>query len=155
MHICAERSGFSFGECRSEIFEECESLRTDEFRYCSLFDVTVVSGGVAAWRSAASSKNRAHRKGASKRQNGSDSAPCRSAAARRADLILPCLTLQPPNEPRGAKSLAHRSSALLAVLHLVRHGRSRLSLSDDGVLLFEMSRSNPSSGRRKIDTITY
>jgi hypothetical protein len=34
-----------------------------------------------------------------------------------------------------------------AVLHLVRHGGSRVGLSADCAWLFEMSRSNPSSGR--------
>ena len=68
---------------------------------------------------------------------------------------LPCLTLQPLNKRRSAKSLAHRSSELAAVLHLVRHDQSRHGLSADRASLFEMSRSNPSWVRRKSGSLSY
>ena len=64
MHMCAERSGFSFSKCRTVIARKSvKSLRTNEFPYCRLFNITAVSGGGAAWRSAAiEQKQDAHRK---------------------------------------------------------------------------------------------
>lgn len=131
-----------------EAHSPCNARRCDRCLPSSKHDLSIMQlwcGGL--WHRA---KTGHTARAPGRRQNGSDSArpACmrrsRSAAARRPDLILPCLTLQPPNEPRDAKSVAHRSSALTAVLHLVRHGRSRQSLSPDGALLFELPRSNPS-----------
>lgn len=42
-----------------------------------------------------------------------------------------------------------------SVLHLVLHGSRRPRLSADVAFLFEKSRSSPSSGQYKNDTLTY
>jgi hypothetical protein len=42
-----------------------------------------------------------------------------------------------------------------AVLHLVRHDRSRHGLSADGALISEISRSNPSWARKKSDNLDF
>jgi hypothetical protein len=66
-------------------------------------------------------KNKARTESApSKHENGGDSTAMlcgdrtATAAAARADWILHCVTLQPPNTRRSAKSLAYRSSELVA-----------------------------------------
>src|SRR5437016_1647429 len=48
-----------------------------------------------------------------------------------------------------------RTPQTRSVLHLVLHGAQRPRLSADCTSLFEMSRSNPSSGRRKSESLTY
>ena len=74
-----------------------------------------------------------------------------AATAAPADWILHCVTQQQPTKRRSAKSLAHRSSELAAVLHLVRHDPPRQDLSAERAFLFEIS--GPIHHRRDAKTM--